>query len=211
MGEPIDILLIEDHPIVREACRGLLAGRADLAPLEAGSAEEALALNRTALPSVVLLDLELPDSNGLDIIATLRAENPRTRVVVFSMHRSVTCVTKALQAGARGYVTKSDDPETLRIAIDKVLAGTIYLGPSVAQDLALARVEPSSDPLGRLSARERQVVALLGEGKSLAEISAALEIGYKSAANVVSTVKQKLGIPTSAALIKFAVEQRAKA
>lgn len=207
MSDTIEILLIEDHPIVRDACRSLLARRPDLASLEASSAQEGLRLNRKALPSLILLDLELPDAKGLDVIGSLRADNPRARVIVFSMHDSVTCVTKALRDGASGYVTKSDDPATILAAIDKVRAGSAYLGPSVAQSLALARVETATDPLASLSSREREVMALLGEGRSLAEISASLEIGYKTAANIVSALKQKLQIATSAALIKFAVER----
>lgn len=207
MSDRAEILLIEDHPIVRDACRSLLARRPDLASLEASSAREGLALNRNVLPSLILLDLELPDANGLDVIDLLRLDNPRAGVIVFSMHDSVTCVTKALKNGARGYVTKSDDPAAILAAIDMVRAGSVYLGPSVAQSVALARVEQVTDPVAGLSTREREVMALLGEGRSLAEISAALEIGYKTAANIVSGLKQKLQIATSAALIKFAVER----
>lgn len=203
----IEILLIDDHPIIRDACRTLLAGRPDLSALEASTAEAGLELNRRALPNLILLDLELPDAKGLELIGTLRAENPRSGVIVFSMHHSAICVTQALQNGARGYVTKSDEPGTLLAAIDKVLSGSVYLGPSVAQSVALAQLEQGPDPWRNLSIREREVMALLGEGRSLAEISAALEIGYKSAANIVSALKQKLQIATSSALIKHAVER----
>jgi two-component system invasion response regulator UvrY len=206
MTDTTEILLIEDHPIVREACRSLLARRPDLASLEASSARDGLALNREALPSLILLDLELPDAKGLDIIGALRADNPGARVVVFSMHHSATCVTTALRNGALGYVTKSDDPATILAAIDRVRDGSAYLGPSAAQSVALAGVEAATDPLAGLSAREREVMALLGEGRSLGEISALLEIGYKTAANIVSALKQKLRVATSAALIKLAVE-----
>jgi DNA-binding NarL/FixJ family response regulator len=211
MDDRIEILLIEDHPIVRDACRTLLDRRPDLVPLEASSAREGVALNRQALPRLILLDLELPDAKGLELIQSLREENPRTRVIVFSMHQSVACVAKALEKGAQGYVTKGDDPATILVAIDKVLEGSVFLGPSVAQSVALAKLEPARDPLRTLSARERSVMALLAEGKSLGEIAATLEIGYKTAANIVSALKQKLEIATSAALIKFAVEHATRA
>lgn len=207
MTEAIEILLIEDHPIVRDACRSLLAGRPDLAALEASTAQEGLAVNRRAAPRMILLDLELPDAKGLDLVAALRAENPNAAIIVFSMHDSVTCVTKALDSGAKGYVTKSDAPGSILAAIDKVRAGAVYLGASAAQSIALAEVEPAYDPLRSLNRREREVIALLGEGRSLAEISTTLAIGYKTAANIVAALKQKLQIPTSAALIKFAVER----
>ena len=126
------------------------------------------------------------------------------------MYEAATFVTRALERGARGYVTKNDDPNTILHAIDKVLSGAVFLCQSVAQNLALANLEPVADPLQNLSERERQVVTLLGEGKNLTEIAAALAIGYKTAANIVSAVKQKLGIGTSPALIKFAVELKGK-
>lgn len=203
----IEILLIDDHPIIRDACRTLLGGRPDLSASEASTAEAGLELNRRVLPNLILLDLELPDAKGLDLIATLGAENPRAGVIVFSMHHAAICVMKALQHGARGYVTKSDEPGTILAAIDKVLSGAVYLGPSVAQSVALAQIEQGADPWQNLSIREREVMALLGEGRSLAEIAVALEIGYKSAANIVSALKQKLQIATSSALIKHAVER----
>lgn len=205
------ILLIEDHPIVRDGCRGIFARRPDFEAIEASTAAAGLAANRSFLPNVIVLDLDLPDAAGLDIIAELMRDNGATRIVIFSMYQAATFVTRALERGARGYVTKNDDPNAILHAIDKVLAGAIYLGQSVAQNLALANLAPANDPLRSLSERERQVVTLLGDGKSLAEISATLAIGYKTTANIVSAVKQKLRIATSPALIKFAVELKAKA
>jgi two-component system, NarL family, invasion response regulator UvrY len=211
MTERIKILLIEDHPIVRDGCLRILARRPDFEAAEANSAKAGLAANRSFTPDVIILDLELPDIGGLEAIADLLHDNPATKVIIFSMYEAATFVTKALGRGARGYVTKNDDPNAILQAIDKVLSGSVYLGQSAAQSLALANFEPAADPLKVLSERERQVVTLLGEGKSLGEISAALAIGYKTAANIVSAVKQKLRIGTSPALIKFAVELKRKA
>lgn len=211
MTERTRILLIEDHPIVRDGCLRVLARRPDFAAMEASSAAAGLAANRSFRPDVIILDLELPDGSGLDAIAGLRRDNPTTRIVVFSMYEAATFVSRAIERGARGYVTKNDDPNLILQAIDRVLAGAVFLGPSVAQALALANLEPAAaDPLGALSERERQVVTLLGEGKNLTEIATALAIGYKTAANIVSAVKQKLRIGTSPALIKFAVELKGK-
>ncbi len=203
--------MIEDHPIVRDGCLRIFARRPDLEVVEAESAEAGLAANRRVAPHAVVLDLELPDASGLDVIQPLIAENAEARVVIFSMHGAAAVVSKALANGARGYVTKNDHPDSILEALDAVLAGTVYLGRSVAQNLALANFESRPDPLRELSERERQVVALLGDGKSLSEISTTLAIGYKTAANIVSGLKQKLHISTSSALIKFAVELRGKA
>jgi DNA-binding NarL/FixJ family response regulator len=138
-------------------------------------------------------------------------DNQKTRIIVFSMYEEARFVTRALDLGARGYVTKNDDPNAILAAIDKVRGGGIYLGQSVAQALALASRERPADPLRELTEREKQVVALLGDGKNLSEIAALLDIGYKTAANTVASIKQKLKMATSPALIKFAVELKNRA
>lgn len=210
MSERVKVLMIEDHPIVRDGCRLIFNRRSDFELTEASTAEEAIAANRESRPDVIVLDLGLRDGNGFDMIPVLLADNEAARIVIFSMNETARFVIRALDMGARGYITKNDDPNTILVAIDKVRSGAVYLGQSVAQALALDKLEPASDPLRDLSGREKQVVALLGEGKSLAEIAAGLDIGYKTVANIVAAIKQKLGIATSVALIKFAVEVNAR-
>jgi two-component system, NarL family, invasion response regulator UvrY len=202
----IKVLMIDDHPIVRDGCRQVFARRSDISLHEAESAAAGLAANRDIKPDIVILDVGLGDGNGLDVMPALRADNDGTQIIIFSMYEAPRFVTRALELGARGYVTKSDDPQVIVAAIDKVLSGAIFLGPSVAQALALANIAPPPDPLRELTARERQVVALLGDGKTLTEIATLLDISYKSAANVIAAIKQKLSISSSPALIKFAVE-----
>jgi two-component system, NarL family, invasion response regulator UvrY len=210
LTEQIKVLVIEDHPIVRDGCRRICSRRPDLTTVEAATAEAGLIANRDFKPDVIILDIGLGEMNGFDILPQLRAENPAARVVVFSMYEAARFVTRALDLGARGYLTKNDDPTAILAAIDKVRTGAVYLGQSVAQTLALASRERANDPLRDLTERERQVIGLLGDGKNLSEISALLDIGYKTAANTVAAIKQKLGISTSPALIKFAVELKAR-
>ena len=205
-GETIKVLMIEDHPIVRDGARLIFQRRPDLDVVDASTAADAYVANRDFRPDVILLDIGLGEGSGFDMIPDLRADNAGAEIIVFSMHETAPFVTRALDMGARGYITKSDEPTAILAAIDSVRAGSVYLGRSVAQALALANLEPSKDPLRELSNRERQVVALLGQGKSLTEIAAALDIGYKTVANTVALIKQKLKIATSVALIKFAVE-----
>jgi DNA-binding NarL/FixJ family response regulator len=210
MNERVKVLMIEDHPIVRDGCRLIFNRRSDFDLVEASTVEGGIAANREFQPHVIVLDLGLRDGSGFDMIPILLADNQATRIVIFSMNETARFVTRALDMGARGYVTKNDDPDTILMAIDKVRSGAVYLGQSVAQALALANLEPAADPLRNLSGREKQVVNLLGDGKSLAEIAAGLDIGYKTVANIVATIKQKLGFATSVALIKFAVEVNAR-
>ncbi len=206
LHEQIKVLIIEDHPIVRDGCRRICSRRTDIEAIDAATAEEGLAANRSFKPDIVILDIGLGEMSGFDIVPKILADNNGVQIIIFSMYEAPRFVTRALDLGARGYVTKNDDPSTILAAIDKVLSGSVYLGQSVAQALALANFEMASDPLRDLTPREREIVGLLGEGKNLSEIAATLDIGYKTAANTVASVKQKLGQPTSPALIKFAVE-----
>jgi two-component system, NarL family, invasion response regulator UvrY len=208
--ETVKVLMIEDHPIVRDGARLIFKRRPDFEVAEASTVEDGFVANRDFQPDVIILDIGLGEGSGFDMIPKLRADNSAARIIVFSMHDSARFVTRALDMGARGYITKSDEPAAILVAIDKVRSGVVYLGQSVAQALALANLEPSQDPLHELSGRERQVIALLGEGKSLAEIAIVLNIGYKTVANTVALIKQKLKITTSVALIKFAVETNAR-
>ncbi|VFU08533.1 response regulator transcription factor [Methylocella tundrae] len=208
MSDKVKVLVIEDHPIVSDGCQRILGRRADISVREASSATAGLALNRAFAPDIILLDVGLPDASGFDIIQQLMDDNPPTRVIIFSMYEAPNFVTLALERGARGYITKNDDPNTILQAIDRVRAGSVYLGQAVAQTLAMINVTPVNDPLRCLSDREQQIVKLLGDGKSLTEISTRLPLGYKTVANTVTVIKQKLGLATTPALIKFAVELR---
>ncbi|MGC8523196.1 MAG: response regulator transcription factor [Acidibrevibacterium sp.] len=200
------ILLIDDHPIVRDGCRRLLETRPDFTILEAGTGTEGLAMNRRHGPDLIILDLNLPDGNGLEFLRRLHSETPAARVLVFSMYEEAAFVARALEAGARGYLTKHDDPEALLAAVDALLRGERYLGHRVAQKLALLSLQPADDPLRGLTARELDVLDLLGSGAGLADIAAALGLSYRSAAHIAAQLRTKLALRSQAALVKFAVE-----
>jgi two-component system, NarL family, invasion response regulator UvrY len=206
MSDNTRVLIIDDHPIVRDGCQRIFNRRSDIKVAEASTAEAGIALNKTFSPHIIVLDVGLPDASGFDIIPKLISDNAQARIIIFSMYGTRSFVTSALEKGAAGYITKNDEPNTILTAIDKVRAGEIYLGRAVAQNLAMTNLLPERDPLGDLNERERQIMALLGKGKSLTEISIDLGIGYKTIANAVSLIKQKLHLTTSASLIKFAVE-----
>jgi len=199
------ILIVEDHPLIRTGCRRLLAQRKSFELYEAERGQAGLALNKQHQPRIVLLDLDLPDGNGLDLMPQLLADNPAARIIILSMYGDSSRVSRALAKGAKGYVTKNDDPATILTAIDKVLEGEVYLGQSVAQALAMTQLQPVTPDLGD---RENAILDGLGDGKSLAEIAGDLGVTYKTVANAAALLKSKLRIRTSAALVKFAVERR---
>ncbi len=204
------ILLIEDHPIVRAGCRRLLqdytSDNAAFDVIEASTGAEAVALNAAALPDIAVLDLRLPDLPGMEVLRLMRERTPQLRVIVFSMYEDIPFVTLALEAGARGYVTKNDDPASMIEAIECVQGGGLYLAPRVAELLALRPLR-ESDPLEELTAREREVFDLLGRGQSLTEIASQLGVSYRTAANAAAQIKAKLKLGSAAALIKHAVDR----
>ncbi|HWA80317.1 MAG TPA: response regulator transcription factor [Acetobacteraceae bacterium] len=203
------ILLVEDHPIVRAGCRRLLEERGDQVT-EAETAAAGLYLCREASPDLVILDLGLADG-GLPLLRRMLATVPALKILVFSMHEEPVMVAGALEAGARGYVSKNDDPAALLEAAERIAAGEVYLSRAVAQKLALMNLRPGESTLRGLSVREREVLSLLGTGRSLAEVAAELGVSYRTAAAVAAQIRAKLNLPTMAALIRLAVEQTAAA
>jgi DNA-binding NarL/FixJ family response regulator len=200
------ILLIEDHPIVRTACRLMLHGKPSVEVAEATTAASGLTMAQTFAPDLVILDLRLPDGNGLNLITALISAQPDRKVIVFSMHEDPIIASRALEAGASGYITKNDDPEVILQAIEKVSDGGIFLTPGMAEKIALMTAGLNSDPLRSLSARERQVLGLLGRGRTVAEIADELSLSYRTSAYAVAQIKAKLQMPSTAALIKWAVD-----
>ena len=199
------ILIVDDHVIVREGIRRLLAPLPELNIIEAASVREAATLFRKERPDVVLLDLNLPHGSGLELLRRLLAEDPAARVLVFSMYAEPLYVARALDAGACGYVSKGAGAAELVAAIQKVSSGGRYVEREIAAQLVVNRY-CGEDPLQRLTAREADIMRQLGEGKTMAAIAAALGVTYKTIANSCSVIKTKLGAERTADLIRIAIE-----
>ncbi|MBN8911388.1 MAG: response regulator transcription factor [Rhizobiales bacterium] len=197
------ILVVDDHAVVREGVRRLLATISGAEVHEAATSQDALALSRSLNPDVVVLDISLDGSSGLELLRRLKSENAAQRVVMFSMHSEPGYAMRALKAGAAGYVSKSADAGELVTAVKKVAAGDRYLDRSVANDLVFSA--STDDPLRKLSNREVEILRLLGEGKSLGEIASTFGVAYKTIANTCSRLKEKLGVERTADLIRLSV------
>ena len=200
-------LVIDDHPITHLGANRLLRELGYERIGQAMSGEEALAqLARDGGPDLIVLDISLPGQGGLDLVAPLRDAAPRARVLVFSMNDQTGFAARALQAGAQGFLSKNAPPADFREAVRVVEAGEFYLSARHAMALATLRAGASADPLGALSDRERQVLALIGRGLSLQAIADELEVSYKTAANTSSALKKKLGVDGINGLMKFALD-----
>jgi two-component system, NarL family, invasion response regulator UvrY len=201
----VKILIVDDHPIVRAGLRRLLAAAPRIDICEAAGGREALKALREHQPALVILDLNLPDIGGLEVLTRLRAFSPQVRVLVLSMHDDETHVTRALRAGAAGYVTKNARPEELLEAIARVAEGHTYIEREIAEGLVFASIRGTPDPLQELSSRDLEILRRLAEGRTLSQIADTLGIGYKTAANNCSRLKARLGAASTVDLIRIAV------
>ncbi|MDF2181222.1 response regulator transcription factor [Neptuniibacter sp. CAU 1671] len=205
----IRILLVDDHAIVREGYRALLNRQPNLDLVaEAGSGEQAYALYREHQPDLVVLDLSLPGKGGLATLIQIRQFDPKARVLIFSMHQNPAMATKAIEAGARGYVTKSSEPSVLIKAVTEVMQGKIALSDDMSHALALERLGGEKGLLADLTTREFEILRMLVEGKSKTEIADTLHISAKTVANCHYIIKRKLNVQSDIELLRVAMQQQ---
>lgn len=201
----VRIMLVDDHAIVRAGFRRLLEQRPDFRVVaEAADAERAYALYVELEPDVVVMDLSMPGVSGLDTIRRILARQPAARILVFSMHEDASVAERAIQLGARGYVTKSNAPEVLAAAVADVVAGRVALSPDIAKAIAMLKLNGEGNPLQALSAREFEIFRLLASGRTAAEIARLLNLSGKTVANYQTLIRQKLNIAGDVELVLLA-------
>jgi two-component system, NarL family, invasion response regulator UvrY len=200
------ILIVDDHPIVASGCRALLAGDPDVEILEASDAESGEDVFVAEQPDICVLDINLPGVSGFELARRLLARNSAARIIMFSMNDDPIFAARAIESGAKGYVSKSGDPADLVAAIRRVGDGGVFLPPAIAQSLAFAGPGLAESRLAKLTAREIEILRLLGAGKSLSEIAWLINASYKTIANTSSIMRQKLGLRSSAELVRFAID-----
>jgi DNA-binding NarL/FixJ family response regulator len=206
----IRIVVADDHTIVREGLKQLLSGAGDLAVVgEAQNGHKVLERARALDFDVLLLDMSMPGKSGIELIKQVRAEKPKLRVLVLSMHEEVQYAVRAIKAGASGYLTKESATAQLVSAIRKVASGSAFITESVAQQLALGAM-PQSDgpPHGALSDREFQVFRELVSGKTVSDIAAQLNLSVKTVSTHKARIMEKMNMNNSAELIRYAIHHR---
>ncbi|HEY1929206.1 MAG TPA: response regulator transcription factor [Caulobacteraceae bacterium] len=200
----MSVLLVDDHALVRAGLTRLLGGVVQGPVLEASNGRDALALARSHRPDLIILDLNLPGLGGLELLGRLLAQGG-SPILVLSMHGEPLYARRALDAGAAGYATKNISPDELVQAVRRILGGGRYVEAELAQALAMVDTARASG-FDALSPRELEIMRLLAKGASLAEIAAAIGVGYKTVANIASQIKSKLGVSRTADLVRLAVE-----
>jgi two-component system, NarL family, invasion response regulator UvrY len=203
------ILLVDDHVVVRAGVRRLLAAEVEVTIFEAQSSQEALELWRREQPDLVILDLNLEGSSGLELLRRLILADKTVKILVLSMHSEPVYAARALQAGARGYVSKSADAEEFIDAVRQVGKGGRYIEREIGTELVVGKFS-KRDPFDQLTAREIDILRLLGEGKNYTQIATTIGVSYKTIANSSVVIKEKLAVETTADLIRLSVESRRK-
>ena len=205
-SEKLRVVLVDDHAVVREGYRRLLERNPDIAVVaEAANGEDAYRLICEHRPDVAVLDISLPGLGGIEVTRRVIARLPDQKILIFSMHEDTVFSSRALQAGARGYVTKSAAPEVLIEAVRLVAAGKLYISQEMAQELAMQMIPGRENPIDALSAREFEVFRLLVAGHMLQEISEIMHLSYKTVANYQSSIRQKLDVSNTAQVVRIAL------
>jgi len=205
------ILLADDHAMFRAGLRNMILERPDLEVVaEVGDGLELLAAARNFEPDLVVLDISMPHLRGIEATKEIKSAHPNVRVLILTMHKKKNYCHMCLSAGADGYLLKEDAPSELFVAIDAMIRGTTYLSPTLSKDLMedfvlMVRGKLNS-PADALSHREREVLRLMGEGKSSKEIGELLFISTRTVEHHRASIMKKLRLKTTAQLVRYAIE-----
>jgi DNA-binding NarL/FixJ family response regulator len=208
---PLRIIIVDDHAVVRRGVRALLESQPgwEIAG-EAATGREAVDLAKRLQPDVVVLDLSLPELNGLDATRQILKESPRTEVLVLTMHRSEELARNVLQAGARGYVLKSDADQSLIAAVESLRMHKPFLTSTVTEFVLDDYIQRTEDGSGyaAVTPREREIIQLLAEGRSNKETASALDLSVKTVEAHRANIMRKLRLRSASDLVRYAIRNR---
>jgi DNA-binding NarL/FixJ family response regulator len=204
---PTRVLLADDHALIRQGLKALLERQGFQVVCEVSDGQEAIRSVEKTQPDVAIIDISMPILNGVDAARELKKSSPKTKVILLTQHEEDQYVTEALRAGVKGYVLKGQAADDLVHAIQEVCRGSVYLSPHISRavvDAYLSKTYISNDPL---SGRERQVLQLVGEGKSTKDIAVHLGISVKTAESHRARLMKKLDIHETASLVRYAIRR----
>ena len=203
------VLLADDHTLVRAGIRSLIEELPDVTIVaETSNGREAVRLAASLRPELVVMDISMPELNGIEATARMHEEAPASRVLILSMHSSEDFVRRALAAGASGYLVKDSAPLELKLAVEAICRGEVYVSSRVSGALVSALragKAPGGAPLDALTTRQREILQMIAEGKSTKEIAFTLEVSTKTIESHRAGIMQRLGIRDIAGLVIYAV------
>ena len=200
------VMIVDDHRIVASGCLALFADDPEIDIVDASDAESGERVFGELHPDICVLDINLPTVSGFELARRLLGRDASARIIMFSMNDDPVFAARAIDVGAKGFVSKAGDPQDLVEAIRQVAKGGVYLPPAIAQSIAFAGPSFARSPLTKLTAREMEILRLLSAGKCLSEIAWLIHSSYKTVANTSSIMRQKLGVRTSAELVRLAID-----
>jgi len=202
----VTILLVDDHDLVRAGFQRLLEDSEQFTVIaEAGSGEQAVQEYMKLKPQVVVMDISMPGIGGIGAIERIIARDPEARILVLSVHEDSVFTTRALQAGAKGFIPKRSAPEEMIKAVEQVSQGKMCIDPAIAQQIAIQKLSGSESILDVLSQREFEVFRLLAEGKTVNDIAGILSLSPKTVGTHHTNIRQKLDVSNSAELARLAI------
>lgn len=205
----IKVLIVDDHAIVRKGLRHIAEESKQMEVGEAGEGNEALSKIRAERWDVIVLDINLPGRNGLDVLQAVRDLHPKMPVLVLSSHPEEQYAVRVLRAGASGFMNKDAAPDQLVAAILKVMGGGKYISPMLAEQLAFELSENNDrPPHEKLSAREYRVLIMIGEGKAVGEIATELLLSVKTVSTYRARILEKLNLQNNAQLMRYVVDHK---
>jgi DNA-binding NarL/FixJ family response regulator len=201
------LLLADDHSLVRQGLRAFLERQGFQVVSEASDGQETIRSVEKTQPDVAIVDISMPVLNGIDAARELKKSSPKTKVILLTQHDEDQYVTEALRAGVKGYVLKSQAADDLVHAIQEVCRGSVYLSPNISRAVVDAYLSKAYVSTDHLSGRERQVLQLVGEGKSTKDIAVHLGISVKTAESHRARLMKKLDIHETASLVRYAIRR----
>jgi DNA-binding NarL/FixJ family response regulator len=205
------VLLVDDHPVLRKGLVRLIDSKNGFVVCgEAGSATEAMALMHELKPHLVIVDIGLPGASGIELTKSTRAEFPNIPVLILSMHEEALYASRALRAGAVGYIVKQDAIDNIATALQQTLKGERYLSPSIAKQLQVDglgnKPQSSHDLIARLTDRELEIFELIGKGRDVREMAQTLNLSPKTVETHRTNIKQKLKLKNSREVARIALQ-----
>lgn len=213
--KPTRVILADDHSLVRAGIRSLLANFSMIEVIaEADNGRDAIKLIEQHVPDLVLLDIAMPELNGLEVVSRIAKELPEVKIIILSMHSNEEYVVQALRAGANGYLLKDSAPTELEFAINAVIRGETYLSPSISKHVVdtylrritdFSKLTETTDVYKDLTSRQREILQLIAEGNSTKDIANKLNVSIKTVETHRMQLMDRLGIHDIAGLVRYAI------